>query len=90
MNLFNYYSLDECSNKKEVIKVLKSFKNDGKIEYSLDREILKIEDIDLDEYEVEDLLNLFDEYDVFPYLEMDDDDDSIDNYGDEYGDEEEY
>ena len=47
--LFNYYSLDECIDKKLVMNELKSLKADGKIEYSVDHgDILKIVDIDLE------------------------------------------
>jgi hypothetical protein len=80
MELSNYYNLDECIDRKAVMDVLKSLKNEGKIEYSLDREILDIEDIDLDESEIEDLLDLFDKNDVFEELE----------YGDEWSDDDEW
>ncbi len=62
MELFNYYSLDECLNRKQVINMLKSYKSDGKIEYSLDQEILKIKDLDLEEDE-DDFYGGYEDYD---------------------------
>ncbi len=34
MELFNFYSLDECLNRKSVKKTLTSLQKDGKIDYS--------------------------------------------------------
>jgi len=79
MRLFNYYTLDEAINKKEVLSILKSLSKNGKISYELDVDIFKIEDIDLDEDELLELLDIFDENDIFPYLERDGDGDE-DNY----------
>jgi hypothetical protein len=81
MTLFNYYSLDESSNKKEIISILKDLKKEGKIDYELEVDIFKIEDIDLDDDELSELLDLFDDNDVFPYLERDEEED--DSYYDE-------
>ena len=87
MALFNYYSLDECSDKKSVLKKLKELKKEGKIEFDLDGEVFKIRDIDLEEEEVDELIQTFDEKDVFPYLERDEDsDDEDDLYDFDYGD----
>lgn len=87
MVLYNYYSLDECSDKKGVLKRLKELKKDGKIEFDLDGEVFKISDIDLEEEEVDELIKTFDEKDVFPYLERDEDsDDEDDLYDFDYGD----
>ena len=36
MELFNYYSLDECKDRKEILKKLKSLKKEGKIDFSID------------------------------------------------------
>ena len=83
MILFNYYSLDEAVNKKEIISVLKGLKKEGKIDYELEVDIFRIEDIDLDDDELSELLDLFDENDVFPYLERDDEDYEDDSYYDE-------
>lgn len=89
MELFNYYSLDECTDKKEVLKKLKSLKKDGKIEFNLDGEVFEIKDIDLEEEEVTEIVEMFDQMDVFPYLERDEDEE--DDYYDDYGyDDEDY
>ena len=65
MQLFSYYSMYECSEKKSVIKELKMLKNDGKIEFIIDGDILKITDIDLDESESKDLAKMLDNNDIF-------------------------
>jgi hypothetical protein len=83
MTLFNYYSLDETTNRKEVISVLKSLKKEGRILYELESDIFKIEDIDLDEDELSELLDFFEENDVFPYLDREDDEDELDDYYDD-------
>ena len=87
MELFNYYSLDECSDARFIIERLKELEFDGKIEYSLDKsnDVFKIEVIDLEDNDIEILLDLFDEYDVFPYFDIDEDDDE-DSYDDDYDD----
>jgi len=83
--LFNYYSLDECIDKKLVMNELKSLKADGKIEYSIDHgDILKLVDIDLEEMDIDNLSELFDENDIFPYLDHEDEDDSEDDYSDDW------
>ena len=83
MKLYNYYSLDECLDRKSIIGTLKSLKKEGKIDYSLDGEILNIKDIDLEEGDIENLEDLFDENDVFPYLDKEDDyEGGYDEYGD--------
>lgn len=88
MELYDYYNLDECVDRKKVIATLKKFKKEGKIDYSLDGEELRIEDLDLDDSEIEYLSELFDENDVFPDTEKDDDDDDYysdyDDYDDDY------
>lgn len=85
MELEKWWSLDECTNKKKVKKKLDELSDDGKIEYSIDGDILKIEDIDLSDEDIDDISNLLDSNDVFPYLDKDDDD-FYDGYG--YDDEE--
>jgi hypothetical protein len=89
MELFNFYNLDECVNKKKVLKKLNQLLDEGKIDFSVDREILKLEDLDLSESEVEDVAELLDSNDVFPYLDKEDDDDFYDGY-DNYDDEDDY
>jgi hypothetical protein len=81
MELFNYYSLDECKDRKEILKKLKSLKKEGKIDFSIDGEIFNIRDLDLEEYEVEKLLEKFDSMDVFPYLEREEDEEDEDDFG---------
>jgi hypothetical protein len=83
MELYDYYNLDECVDRKKVINSLKKLKKEGKIDYSLDGEVLHLEDIDLEEGEIEYLAELFDENDVFPDSDRDDD---SDEYYDDYGD----
>lgn len=84
MELFNYYSLDECTDRKKVISILKKLEKDGKIEYELEKstDIFEIEDLDLEDDDIEELLSMFESLDVFPYLDKDDDEDD-DNYGDD-------
>ena len=83
MELERYYSLDECTDRKRVISTLKKLENEGKIEYELEKstDIFEIEDIDLEDVDIENLLDLFESHDVFPYLDKDDEDDEED-YGD--------
>lgn len=88
MELHNYYSLDEAIDRKAVLKRLKQLQKEAKIEFELDGEIFKIEDLDLEEAEIEELIELFDENDVFPYLDKDDDD--YDDFGYDDYDEDEF
>lgn len=74
MSLFKYYSLDECSSRKAILKILNEMTNNGLIEYTLDGDIFKLIDIDLDEYDIDELNEVFEENDVFPYLDRDGDD----------------
>ena len=93
MKLFNYYSLDECVDRKGVIAKIKRFVKEGKLSYELDKttDVFHIEDLDLEEEDVEELVELFDNNDVFPYLDYEDDDDNEDGgYDDYYDDEDEY
>lgn len=84
MELYSYYSLDEAIDRKSVMKRLKQLEKEGKIDFQLDGDVFKLEDIDLEEIEVEELIQLFDENDVFPYLDREDDGD--DDYYDDYND----
>jgi hypothetical protein len=87
MEIFNYYTLDECINRDTIIEKLDELLNDGKINYEIDGDILNIQDIDLEDREISEINELFEDMDVFPYLERedDDDDDDFDNYYDEEG-----
>jgi hypothetical protein len=91
MKLFNYYSLDECADRKKILAKLKLLVKEGKIEYDLDKntDVFHIEDLDLEDEEVEELVEMFDEHDVFPYLEFEDEDDSDDDRYSGYDDEDE-
>ena len=92
MELFNFYSLDECLEQKLVKKKLNQLEEDGKIEFSIDGDILKIQDLDLDEEELSDLIKMFDNNDIFPYpdyqegFEDDDYDFGYDDFDDEQQD----
>jgi hypothetical protein len=88
MELYSYYNLDECADRKLVNRVLKTYQKEGKIEYSIESELLKIEDIDLDEDDVQYLSDLFEENDVFPNTDRDDedDDDYYSGFGEDYDD----
>jgi hypothetical protein len=83
MELERYYSLDECTDRKRVISTLKKLEKEGKIEYELEKstDIFEIEDLDLEDSDIEELLEMFESHDVFPYLDKDDEDDDED-YGD--------
>ena len=90
MELFNYYSLDECLDLKKVKKILTKFEKEGKIEHTYEGDVLKIKDLDLDENEVKTLVELFDNNDVFPYPDYISEE--IDNYdvGDGYDEYDDY
>jgi hypothetical protein len=75
MELFTFYNLYECLNKKKVVKKLNSLSDEGKIEWSIDRDTLKIKDLDLSEQEVVEVTNLFDQNDIFPHMDIEDEDD---------------
>ena len=91
MKLFSNYSIDECNNDEKLFKVLDKYKSDGKLEYRMrDKEIFFISDIELEEDEISGLVKLFDDLEVYPYTdieeESEDDDyyESDDYYEDEY------
>ena len=70
------------------LKRLKQLQKELKIKFELDGEVFKIEDLDLEEVEIEELIELFDENDVFPYLDRDEEDDDYDDFGyDDYDEE---
>ena len=85
MGLYTYYSIDECNNTKRLKKELNIYDHQGKIEYDFDRvnSILKIEDLDLEDNDVEYLIELFENLEVYPNMDIngDDDEDDEDNYG---------
>jgi hypothetical protein len=92
MELFNYYSLDECPERKVIKKRLTQLEDEGKIDFNLDGDILKITDLDLDEDEVAELVEMFDKYDVFPYPDYEEglEDDDDDFYNDGFDEEDDY
>ena len=89
MELERWYSLDECTNRKLVLKQLKDLQKEGKINFDLDKstDVFDIEDLDLEDSDIEGLIKLFDEHDVFTYLDKDEEDED-DSYGgdDDYDD----
>ena len=90
MELFNFYSMDECLDRESVTVELKSLKMEGKIEFSIDEDILKIKDIDLDDLEIKDLIKLLDDNDVFYNPDYEDNiEEDFDDY-DEFSNEDEY
>jgi len=91
MELFNYYSMDECPERKVIKKRLTQLEDEGKIEFDIDGDILKITDLDLDEDEVAELVEMFDKYDVFSYPDYEEGlDDEEDDYYDGFDEEEDY
>lgn len=89
MEIFNYYTLDECIDKSSVFEKLDDLKNEGKITYSVEGDVLKINDIDLEEIDIEELTEVFENNDVYPYLDREEDEDEDDGFGNYYDDEEE-
>lgn len=91
MTLHNYYTLDECTNKKGILRKLKEFEKEGKIEFEVEKstDVVTIEDLDLEDDDIEYLIDLFEKNDVYPYLDKDDDDDDYDNDG-YYDEDDEY
>ena len=83
MELNNWWSMDECSDRKLVTSILRKLKKEGKINYSLSVDDLEIEDLDLDESEIDYLLEIFEENDVFPNIDKEDDYDDYDDFEDE-------
>jgi hypothetical protein len=83
MELERWYSLDECTNRKLVLKQLKDLQKEGKINFDLDKstDVFDIEDLDLEDSDIEGLIELFDEHDVFPYLDKDEDGEDDEDYG---------
>jgi hypothetical protein len=71
-------------------KRLSQLEDEGKIDFKLDADILKITDIDLDEDEVEELVEMFDKYDVFAYPDYEDGLDDEGDYYDGFDEEDDY
>ena len=66
--------------------MLRSYQKEGKIDYSIDRDVLSIEDIELDDDDIQYLSELFEENSVFADVDRDDNDDPDDDYFSDYGD----
>lgn len=90
MELFNYYSMDECPERKVIKKRLTQLEDEGKIDFDIDGDILKISDLDLDEDEVAELVEMFDKYDVFPYPDYEEGLDEDDDYYEGFDEEDDY
>ncbi len=89
--LFTRYSFDECTNEQKLFEKLDSLLEEGKIEYNAENQyVFKIKDIDLTDYEIEDLCYLFDSLEVYPYMESEDEEyegfDDFDDFEDEEDD----
>jgi hypothetical protein len=83
--------LDECPERKVIKKRLTQLEEEGKIDFDIDGDILKITDLDLDEDEVAELVEMFDKYDVFPYPDYEEGiDDEEDDYYDGFDEEDDY
>ncbi len=87
--LFTHYSLHEAIDRDLVVNKLKSLKRESKIELTFDGDIFKIKDIELEEIEINEIINLFDENDIFPY-HIDEEEDDYDDYNSDYDDYDDY
>jgi|DEB19_MinimDraft_2_1074335.scaffolds.fasta_scaffold01782_3 hypothetical protein len=86
--LCTHYNLDECIDRKLVIDKLKSFKKEGKLEYTISGEILKVEDIDLEDSDIDYLIKLFSDNDIFEDEDIDEDFEDFNDFDDDDFDEE--
>jgi hypothetical protein len=71
-----------------VIDKLKSFKKEGKLEYTISGEILKVEDIDLEDSDIDYLIKLFSDNDIFEDEDIDEDFEDFNDFDDDDFDEE--
>lgn len=84
------WNLDECIDRRLINTKLKQFEKDGKIDYTISGDILKLEDIDLEDKDIDTLIKLFEDNDVFEEPDYEDefgdnpDDDGFADYDDEY------
>lgn len=89
MKFCKFYSLDECTEKKEVYKYLDELQNDSKIIYNIvDTDVIKIKDTGLTQKGIKEVLFKFSEYDVIDYPDFEDvynedSDDEDEDYEDE-------
>ena len=81
--LFTRYSYDECTNEEKLFEKLDELLNEGKVEYNTENQYtFKIKDLELSDDEIQELCDLFEEVEVFPYMEEDITDDDYDDYND--------
>lgn len=84
------WNLDECIDQKLITTKLKQLEKEGKIDFKVSGDILKIEDIDLEDSDIDTLIKLFEDNDVFEEPDYEDefggdvDDDGFADYDDEY------
>jgi hypothetical protein len=84
------WNLDECIDRKLITTKLKQLEKDGKIDFKVSGDILKIEDIDLEDSDIDTLVKLFEDNDVFEEPDYEDefgdsdDEDGFTDYDDEY------
>lgn len=84
------WNLDECIDRKLITTKLKQLEKEGKIDFKVSGDILKIEDIDLEDSDIDTLIKLFEDNDVFEEPDYEDefgdnsDDDGFTDYDDEY------
>lgn len=89
MEIYTYYNLSECNNKKGFFVELDNLQNDGKIEYTSETiDIIKIEDIGLDDHDTHRLIHLIDQYEVIPDLDYSGSDWGTDDWEDDSEDSE--
>lgn len=86
--LCTHYNLDECIDRKLVIDKLKSFKKEGKLEYTISGEILKVEDIDLEDSDIDYLIKLFSDNDIFEDEDINEDFEDFNDFDDDDFDDE--
>lgn len=92
MKLYTYYSIDECKDTKRIKKELNVFDREGKIEYEIDKVnyLLKVEDIDLEDDDIEYLVELFEDLEVYPNMDMEEDEDDDLGYYDPDDEDDDY
>jgi hypothetical protein len=84
------WNLDECTDRRLITAKLKKLEKDGKIDFTISGDILKIEDIDLEDNDIDSLIKLFEDHDIFEEPDYEDefsdnsDDDGFSDYDDEY------
>jgi hypothetical protein len=82
--LFNYYSFDECPDEDILFEKLNQLVDEEKIQYSeKESYLIKIDDLELSDTELEELSKFLDDNNVYPYLGYEEEDDDYEsNFGD--------